>query len=140
MTKLVLAVLPAAAALPAQPALAQQPPPPPAASAADSELKALYDGYAEWSAKEFGYFENARGETEQAGFLPRVDAASELRRAAHLQGLLARLNAIPVAQLSPGERTNAAVLRAILEGAVADARFREWEMPANSDSNFWTYL
>ena len=23
---------------------------------------------------------------------------------------------------------------------LADAKYREWEMPANSDSNFWTYL
>jgi uncharacterized protein (DUF885 family) len=27
----------------------------------------------------------------------------------------------------------------MLEGGIADARFREWEMPVNSDSNFWTY-
>ena len=44
-----------------------------------------------------------------------------------------------MAQLSAGERTNAAVLRTILENGIADAKYREWEMPANSDSNFWTY-
>jgi uncharacterized protein (DUF885 family) len=32
------------------------------------------------------------------------------------------------------------VLRQILTSAISDAKYREWEMPANSDSNFWTYL
>jgi uncharacterized protein (DUF885 family) len=138
MTKLALALLLAAAALPAA---AQQPAPvpAPAPTSADQRLKVLYEAYAEWSAKEFGYFENAKGESEQAGYLPKVDPASNLRRAAHLQTLLAQLDAIPVAQLSAAERVNAGVLRTILEAAISDAKFREWEMPANSDSNFWTY-
>ena len=138
MTKLALALLLAAAALPAA---AQQPAPvpAPAPTSADQRLKVLYEAYAEWSAKEFGYFENAKGESEQAGYLPKVDPASNLRRAAHLQNLLAQLDAIPVAQLSASERVNAGVLRTILEAAISDAKFREWEMPANSDSNYWTY-
>ena len=61
-------------------------------------------------------------------------------RGEHLKQLLAQLDAISVAQLSPGERTNAAVLQTILENEIADVKYREWEMPANSDSNFWTYL
>jgi uncharacterized protein (DUF885 family) len=109
-------------------------------SAADERLKALYDGYTRWQLKESGYFEDAKGETKPADYLEQVDAAAQLRRAAHLRGLLDQLNAIPLAQLSPDERVNAAVFRTILENAIADARFREWEMPLNSDSNFWTYL
>ena len=106
---------------------------------ADQQLKRLYEGYADWSAKEFGFFEDSHGETKPADFLPRVDAASQLRRAAHLRGILVQLNAIDPARLSPEERVNAAVFRTILEASIADARFREWEMPLNSDSNFWTY-
>ena len=135
-----LAFLLAAAALAPGQAFAQQPAEAPAASEADRQLRALYEGYSDWIAKESGSFEDAKGETQQAGYLPRVDAASNLRRAAHLKALLAQLDAIPAAQLSAGERTNAAVLRTILEAAISDARFREWEMPVNSDSNFWTYL
>ena len=112
----------------------------PVRPAADVWLQALYDGYANWEAKEYGYFENARGETKPLAYLPKVDAASQLRRAAHVQMLLGQLNAIPAEQLSPDERVNAAVFRTILENGVADARFREWEMPFNSDSSFWTYL
>jgi len=111
-----------------------------APTAADRRLKALYDGYAAWDAKESGNFQDSRGETKPADYLPRVDAATQQRRAAHLQDLLKQLNAIPVAQLSPEEKVNAAVFRTILENAISDAHFRLWEMPFNSDSNFWTYL
>jgi uncharacterized protein (DUF885 family) len=111
-----------------------------ARTAADQRLQALYDGYANWDAKEFGYFENARGETKPLDYLPKVDAASQMRRAAHLEMLHNRLNAIPADQLSPDERVNAEIFRTILENGIADARFREWEMPFNSDSSFWTYL
>ena len=114
--------------------------PQPQRSTADRQLQELYDGYANWEAKEFGYFENAKGETKPLDYLPKVDAASQLRRAAHLKMLLDRLNAIPVGQLSAEEQVNAAVFRTILENGIADARFREWEMPFNSDSSFWTYL
>jgi uncharacterized protein (DUF885 family) len=107
---------------------------------ADAKLRGLYDGYAAWNAKESGVFENARGETKPTDYLPRVDAATQLRQAAHLKELLDQVNAIPTSQLSLDERVNGAVFRTILENGIADARFREWEMPFNSDSSFWTYL
>jgi uncharacterized protein (DUF885 family) len=135
-------VLFAAALTPAAAAVAQLAPPvPPApASAADSRLRQLYNGYSDWAAKEFGFFENERGETKSTDYLQRVDPATQQKRAEHSRGLLAQLNAIDPAQLSAEERINAAVFRTILEIAVADAQFREWEMPFNSDSSFWTYL
>ena len=111
-----------------------------AASAADRKLRALYDGYAAWDAKESGNIQDARGETKPAGYLPKVDAATQQRLAAHLQELLRQMNAIPQSQLSPAEKVNAAVFRTVLENAISDAHFRLWEMPFNSDSNFWSYL
>ncbi|HEX6217854.1 MAG TPA: DUF885 family protein [Sphingomicrobium sp.] len=111
-----------------------------AQSAADAQLKALYDGFAAWDARDSGTIENARGESKPAGYLPRVDPASQQKRAAQYQQYLAQLDAIDTNQLSPDEQVNAAVLRTILDAAIADLQFREWEMPFNSDSNFWTYL
>ena len=107
---------------------------------ADSRLKALYDGYSTWDAKESGYFLDSRGELKPTDYLPRIDAATQETRAAHLKELLTQLNAIPEAQLSVGERVNAAVFRTLLENSIADAKFRLWEIPFNSDSSFWTYL
>ncbi len=118
-----------------QPAAAQAAPGP-----ADARLKALYNSYSAWEAKEFESSEDARGETKPTAHLVRVDAASQLKRAEHLKQVLAQLNAIPAKELSAGEQINAAVLRTLLENSIDDARFREWEMPFNSDSSFWTYL
>jgi uncharacterized protein (DUF885 family) len=115
-------------------------PAPAAATSADARLRALYNGYSAWDAKESGYFEDERGELKPSDYLARVDVQSQLRRAARIKELLDQLSTIPVAQLSPAERINAAVFRTVLENSLADARFREWEMPFTSDSSFWTYL
>lgn len=124
------------------PAAAQAPPPAPQAApaSADQRLKALYDGYAAWDARESGYFEDQRGELKPLDYLPRVDARTRLRRAAHVRKLLDQLGTIPTARLSPDQQVNAAVFRTVLENLLTEARFRTWEMPFNSDSSFWTYL
>ena len=111
-----------------------------AAATADQRLRALYDAYAAWDARDTGTIENARGETKPADYLQRVDPVSQQKRAAQSRDFLTQLNAIDRSRLSPDEQVNAAVLRAILEADIADAKYREWEMPLNSDSNFWTYL
>ena len=115
-------------------------PPTVAQRSADARLKALYDAYSLWDEKESGAIENSRGEVESAGYLPRVDAASQLRREAHIKQVLAQLDAIRATQLSSGEQVNAAVFRTMLENQLIEYRFRTWKMPFNSDSSFWTYL
>jgi len=117
-----------------------QPVEPPAAATADARLKALYEGYSDWDAREGGYFVDSKGENQPGDYLPKMDPATQAKREAFLKDLLAQLNAIPAAQLSVGERVNAAVLRTILENALGDLKFRVFEMPFTSDSNFWTYL
>jgi len=111
-----------------------------AQNSADARLKALYNAYADWDAVESGQIWSSKGELEGTDHLPHVDAASQLRREAHLKDVLAQLNAISTVQLSPDEQVNAAVLRTTLENQIADYHFRTWEMPFNSDSSFWTYL
>jgi uncharacterized protein (DUF885 family) len=111
-----------------------------APTSADQQLRALYNGYSTWDARESAVFEDSQGEVKPLETLPRVDAQTQLRRAAHLQELLTQLNAIPTAQLSPDEQVNAAVFRTLLENLISESRFRLWEMPFNSDSSFWTYL
>ena len=122
----------------AQPAASAVPASAPAS--ADARLKALYEAYADWDQRESGFTIDAKGERQDAAYLPKVDPTTQLARARFEQAMLDQLSAIPVGSLSPTERVNAGVLRAILEADVADAKFRDWEMPANSDSNFWTYL
>ena len=115
-------------------------PTPTAAVSADARLKALYDGYSRWDAQESGYRIDEEGELKPLDYLPQVDVAAQQRRERHFKEMLSQLNAIPVAQLSPVERVNAEVFRTVLENALIELRFRTWEAPFNSDSNFWTYL
>lgn len=124
----------AAALLWAPAALAQTP------SAADQQLQALYESDWAWSMREFAQIDDGEGGITDDDHLPSVTPAAQARRAAHWREALATLNAIPAEQLSEGERVNAAVLRTNLDIAIADARYREWEMPFNSDSSFWSYL
>jgi uncharacterized protein (DUF885 family) len=136
-----LALIAAAALSAVQPASnAAKPVPATASLIADRELAALADAYDQASLDARGMFLDAEGESQAGPALPRVDGPTQERRAARSRALLTRLEAISPARLSEADRVNAAVLRTVLEAEVADARFREWEMPVNSDSNFWTYL
>ena len=56
-----------------------------AQSSADARLKALYNGYSTWDARESQYFLDSRGEIKPTASLPHVDAASQERRAEHLR-------------------------------------------------------
>ncbi len=107
---------------------------------ADAQLRALYDAYARWDAKESGYFENEQGELKPTDHLPKVDPQSQQQRQAYLETMLRKLDAIPAAKLSAAERVNAQVFRTVLENALTELRFKTWQMPFNSDSSFWTYL
>ncbi|QNE06373.1 DUF885 domain-containing protein [Croceicoccus marinus] len=148
-----LAVL-LAPALPALPALAQTPAgngaESPAgngaqargesASGADARLRALYEEDHAWVTADRRRILTADGRSEAGPRLPSATAQAEARRADHARDMLARLDAIPAARLSDAEAVNAAVFRAILEGRIGEADYRGFEMPFNSDSNFWTYL
>ena len=109
------------------------------AESADARLRVLYEADWEWRMKEYGrVFEDGRWVAGDG--LPKVDAETQLRRLGHYERMLAELEAIPLDRLSAEERVNAAVFRTNLEEDIGDARFREWEMPFNSDSSFWSYL
>jgi len=141
MRKALLVALAVCAPAPVSGALATPPlPVAPTPPSADQRLKALYDAYSGWAAKEGGTGEGANGESIELGYLPHVDAATQSRHDAYLRDLLAQLDAIPVDQLSQAERLNARIFRVVLEQAIAKYRFRTFERPLNSDSNFWTYL
>lgn len=109
-------------------------------SDADVALKDLYTEYHRWRMHAWGYVETEDGVFEQGSALPSVTAESYRRRAAKAQDFRARLAQIARANLSPEEGVNAAVLESVLTEQIEDARFREWEMPFDSDSNFWSYL
>ncbi len=110
------------------------------ASEADRQLRALYESEWAWRQKEFGREDDDETSTISADYLPKVDAATQKARLAYWRKTLAALDRIPLEELSPEERINAAVFRTSLESFLEDGRFRSWEMPFNSDSSFWTGL
>ncbi|QPL38709.1 DUF885 family protein [Erythrobacter sp. A30-3] len=111
-----------------------------AQDSADDELSALADAYYDYQLEQFGMSEAANGSTEQGDTLWSVTPDAQRQRAAQYKSYLTRLDQIDREALSEKARTNALVLRSLLESDIGDAQFAEWEMPFDSDSNFWSYL
>lgn len=102
----------------------------------DARLKEIYTREWKWRQAQF-----ADGEDEDRGVadhLPKVDEATQEMRLRYWEEVLRELDAIPRKSLSPAERLNYDIYRPEIEALIAGQRFRDYEMPANSDSSFWT--
>lgn len=112
-----------------------------AASAADAAFRAIYEAEWAWREREFGI---AGDEDDEGGAdlprLPDVGAEAQQRRLATWDGVLEKLQGVDPAALSPAERINFAVYRPQVENLAASVRFRDYEMPFNADSSFWSNL
>ena len=69
---------------------------------------------------------------------PKVDAATQEAKLSYWTNVLQQLDGITASSLSPAEQINYAVYRAQIQGLVNSQKFREYEMPFNSDSAFWS--
>ncbi|WP_133365286.1 DUF885 domain-containing protein [Qipengyuania sediminis] len=111
-----------------------------AQDSADGQLAALADRWYQQQLRDNVQIEQADGSTEPGDRLPEVTPGAQSERLSIARNILARLDAIDPAALSADARIDAEVLRTLLEEQIGDARFREWEMPFDSDSDFWSYL
>jgi uncharacterized protein (DUF885 family) len=109
------------------------------ASPAAAKLQQLYTGEWAWRQREFAY-EKVDGEWQESDRFASVTPEAWERRAAYWAGVLATLDTIPVDALPHEEQVNAAVFRADVEALHANAAWRTYEAPFNSDSFFWSYL
>jgi uncharacterized protein (DUF885 family) len=109
------------------------------ASPADDRLKAVYDAEWTWRLSQTGQIQSGI-ETRAGDRLPCVTPACQEARRQYWQGVLDQISAISDAELSPEERLNKAVLYESLRADVSGIAWRNFEMPINSDSNFWGYL
>ena len=105
---------------------------------ADSRLKSIYA--AEWKWREDQFPDDEDSQKPIQDHLPKVDPATQRMRLEKWQDTLAQLDAVPRADLSAPEQLNYAVYRPQIETLIANQRFRDYEMPANSDTTFWTDL
>jgi uncharacterized protein (DUF885 family) len=106
--------------------------------AADERLRTLYTNEWKWRTEQLPG--NEDGTLPIADHLPKVDPATQAMRLRYWQDTLRRVEAIPRESLSPKEQVNDDIYREQLAVLIARQRFRDFEMPANSDSAFWTDL
>lgn len=109
-----------------------------AAGSADARLKAIYTAEWKWREQQFPDNEDTRRPIQD--HLPKVDPATQAMRLHMWQDVLRKLDAIPKAELSSAEQLNYAVYRPQIEMLIAGQQFRDYEMPANADTTFWTDL
>jgi uncharacterized protein (DUF885 family) len=105
---------------------------------ANAQFRALYT--AEWKWRQEQFADDEDSQRPVSNHLPRVDSAAQAVRLKYWEDLLTKLDAIPRSELSPEEQINYDVYRPQIQVLITDQRFRDYEMPANSDTTFWTDL
>jgi uncharacterized protein (DUF885 family) len=113
--------------------------PAPTAGVEDAKLKAIYTAEAAWRRAQRGESDD-ENDTRILPVLPHVDAGTQAAKLAHWEGVMRQLDGVRVSGLSAGEVVNYKVFRAQIAVMENQQRFREYEMPANSDSAFWSGL
>jgi uncharacterized protein (DUF885 family) len=105
---------------------------------ADARFAAVYT--AEWKWRQEQFPDNEDSQKPIQDHLPQVDPDTQQMRLRMWRDTLAKLDAIPRDELSAPERVNYDVYRPQIETLIANQQFRDYEMPANSDTTFWTDL
>ena len=107
-------------------------------NSADARLQAIYTEEWKWRDRQFPDIEDSEKPIQD--HLPKVDPPTQEMRLRTWQDVLRKLDSIPRAELSPAEQLNYDVYRPQIETLIANQRFRDYEMPVNADSSFWTSL
>jgi uncharacterized protein (DUF885 family) len=105
---------------------------------ADLAFQAIYKADEQWRRAQRG----SVSEEDEKKHLPpahlrQVDAATQEKELAHWESILADLKNVDVQKLSPEERLNFEVYRAQIVVLRNDGKFKEYERPVNSDTQFW---
>lgn len=125
----------AADAAPAQAAAAT-----PASSDAATRFKALYTREWKWRQAQFAGGDDEDVQGQPASRLPKVDLATQAMRERYWAQVMSELDAIDPSTLGDEDQVNYEVFRQQISSLLANQRLRDWEMPFNSDSAFWTNL
>lgn len=107
-----------------------------ARDSADARFQSIYQSEWKWRDEQFpDSDDDKRGIVDH---LPKVDAATQAERQRYWEEVRRKLGDIPRSGLSAAEQLNYDVYVPQIEVLIDDQRFRLYEMPANSDSAFWT--
>ena len=105
---------------------------------ADARLQAIYSSEWKWREQQFAQDEDSQQRIQD--HLPKVDPLAQALRLKMWQDVMKKLDAIPRAQLSAKEQVNYDIYKPQIAALISEQQFREFEMPANSDTTFWTNL
>jgi uncharacterized protein (DUF885 family) len=106
------------------------------ARSADTRFRAIYT--VEWSWRRDQLADDEDSQKPVSDHLPSVTPEAQAARLAYWQHVMGELRQIRRGDLSPGERENYDVYVPQIAGLIASQAFRDFEMPVNSDSSFWT--
>ena len=112
----------------------------PKSETADARFEALYKAEWSWRVEQFPGIDDEDGGAKYDDRLPRVDAVTQAKQLAYWNEVLRKLAAIAPNELSADNRINYAVFKPQIENLAAGVRLRAYEMPFNSDSQFWSDL
>ncbi len=108
---------------------------------ADQRFEQVYKAEWTWRQQQFpGLDSEDREASDKDNRLPAVDAKTQAARLAYWDDVLKKLAAIKPEELSAENKINYAVYKPQIENLAAGLRFRDYEMPLNSDSQFWSDL
>ncbi len=108
--------------------------------AADARWRAIYQAEWRWRREQLPGGEGEDSTGPVADHLPQVDPASQDERRRYWEETLRKVDALDRASLSSGEQVNYDIYREQLRVLIDKQRLRDFEMPANSDTTFWTDL
>ena len=111
-----------------------------AESPADAAFRAIYEKEWKWRQAETGQADEDSDTTGDNRHLPDVSAAAQQARLKVWDGVLAQLDKLDAARLSPANQVNLAIYRPQVENLASEVRFGLYEMPFNADSSFWSNL
>ncbi len=105
----------------------------------DARFRQIYEQEWAWRNGQSGI--STSGEAQPNGSrLDNVDAANQQKRLDYWQKVLTSLDGIDPKQLTAEEQVNYAIYRAQIQNLLAAQQFKQWQMPFNSDSAFWSDL
>ena len=105
---------------------------------ANSRFEALYTKEWKWRQEQFADDEDSQ--KPLTDHLPKVDPAAQEARLKYWEDVLTKLDAIARGELSAEHQVNYDIYKPQLQVLIANQRFRDFEMPANADTTFWTDL
>jgi len=115
---------------------------PPASNTTDAAFEAIYKAEWDWRTQQVPSWDEDSDNSgrKPSTMLADVGPQAQAKRLAYLEGVLKQLDGIDAAKLSPANRINFAVYRPQIAHLAAEIRHRDYEMPFNADSSFWSDL